>query len=486
MIIDNLILDKCLGSGTFGEVYLTTIKGNDSKKFATKVLEREKIEHSEALKYLKNEISILQSLNHPNIVKYECVKKTKKHFYLVMEFCNGGELSGALEKYQEKYGKPFSEEIVQYLMRQIIDAFKYIHSQKIIHRDIKLENILINFESEKDKEDLNMMKAIVKIIDFGFACRIDKSGLMYSTLGSPINMDPIILKKLNSQSKKTRQLGYDQKADIWSLGTICYQMLIGKSAFDAEDMDELISKIEDGTYTVPTNLSKEVVSFINGMLQYESSARLKSEELAKHPFLTRNLSEFHPIDMEKVSKKVDGNGLKINVKSNKSIWAIFNADDEEKLNKIGGKELDVIREESPKRNNSQEKDNNHYHNNNFNNDFDMNKIPPVRRNTVQIDPNRNYNPYNNMYNNMNNNYNNINSFNNNYNNNYNNNFHNSYSNQNPNNYGPMLPYSYGIPGNPINQNIQAMPMQQGPQQPYNNQSFINETNYSFSGGIFDL
>ena len=337
MIIDNLILEKCIGSGAFGEVYLTMIKGDNSRKLATKKLERSKIEGTEAMKYLKNEILILQKLNHPNIVKYESIKKTKKHFYLVMEFCNGGELSKALEKYQEKYGKPFSQEIVQHLMRQIIDAFKYIHEQKVVHRDIKLDNILINFESEKDKEDLNMLKAKVKIIDFGFACFVNKSGLLFSTLGSPINMDPIILKKLNSNSKKARQLGYDQKADIWSLGTICYEMLIGRSAFDADDMEELVEKIEDGTYTVPTNLFKEVISFINGMLQYESSQRLTCEELSKHPFLTKDVKDFHPIDMKKVSKKVDKSGLKINSKMNKSIWAIFNADDEEKLMDIDGK-----------------------------------------------------------------------------------------------------------------------------------------------------
>jgi len=337
MIIDNLILEKCIGSGAFGEVYLTMIKGDNSRKLATKKLERSKIEGTEAMKYLKNEILILQKLNHPNIVKYESIKKTKKHFYLVMEFCNGGELSKALENYQEKYGKPFSQEIVQHLMRQIIDAFKYIHEQKVVHRDIKLDNILINFESEKDKEDLNMLKAKVKIIDFGFACFVNKSGLLFSTLGSPINMDPIILKKLNSNSKKARQLGYDQKADIWSLGTICYEMLIGRSAFDADDMEELVEKIEDGTYTVPTNLFKEVISFINGMLQYESSQRLTCEELSKHPFLTKDVKDFHPIDMKKVSKKVDKSGLKINSKMNKSIWAIFNADDEEKLMDIDGK-----------------------------------------------------------------------------------------------------------------------------------------------------
>ena len=349
MIIDNYILEKCIGKGAFGEVYLTSVKGDSNKKLATKKLERSEIEGTEALKYLKNEIQILQKLNHPNIVKFDSIKKTKKHYYIVMEFCNGGELSKALEKYQAKYGKSFSQEIVQHLMRQIIEAFKYIHAEKVVHRDIKLENILLNFESEKDKEELNMMKATPKIIDFGFACFVNKSGLLYSTLGSPINMDPIILKKLNSNTKKARQLGYDQKADIWSLGTICYEMLIGKSAFDAEDMDELVEKIEDGTYTVPTNLSKEIISFINGMLQYDSSKRLTSDELSRHPFLTTEVKDFHPIDLQKVSKKVDPKGLKINTILNKSIWAIFNAEDEEKLKNIDGKkydsELPTIKEE---------------------------------------------------------------------------------------------------------------------------------------------
>ena len=151
MIVDNLVLEKCIGSGSFGEVYITSKKGS-TEKFATKKFERSKIEGTEAMKYLKNEIIILQNLKHPNIVKYEDVKKTKKHFYIVMEYCNGGELSKALEKYQEKYNRPFSQEIVQYLMRQIISAFKYIHGLKIIHRDIKLDNILLHFEDEEDKK----------------------------------------------------------------------------------------------------------------------------------------------------------------------------------------------------------------------------------------------------------------------------------------------------------------------------------------------
>ena len=152
-------------------------------------------------------------------------------------------------------------------------------------------------------------------------------------------MDPLILKKINSSSRKSRQLGYNQKADIWSIGTICYEMLIGKSAFDAEDMDDLISKVEDGSYSVPTNMSSEVVSFLNGMLQYDSSARLSAEQLSRHAFLTKNVKDFKPIDLQKVSKKLDNKGLKINVKKNTSIWSIFNADDESKLTNIQGNQF---------------------------------------------------------------------------------------------------------------------------------------------------
>ena len=333
MIVDNLNLEKCLGKGAFGEVYLTTKEGDDKKKYATKKIDREEIEKGEGIKYLKNEIIVLQYLNHPNIVKFEEVKKTKKHYYIVMEFCNGGELSKALEKYQEKNGKPFTEELVQHFMRQIIDAFKYIHERKIIHRDVKLDNILISYDNEKDKEEMNLLKAKAKIIDFGFACKMDKSGLQYTALGSPINMDPLILKKINSSTRKSKQLGYNQKADIWSLGTICYEMLIGRSAFDADDMEELVNKIEEGSYTVPTNLSSEVISFLNGMLQYDGNSRLTADQLSRHDFLVKNVKDFHQLNLKKAEKVMNTKKL------NASIWSIFNVADEKKLTEIKGNQF---------------------------------------------------------------------------------------------------------------------------------------------------
>ena len=447
MQVDNLILEKLLGKGSFGEVHLTRITG-DSKLYATKVYDRERIENTEAFKYLTNEINIMHNLNHPNIVKFIQVKKTKKHYYIVMEYCNGGELEKALEKYQLKYGRPFSEEIVQHLMRQIISAFKYMHSNQIMHRDIKLENILVNFESEKDKNDLNMMKATVKIIDFGFACKIGKNALTYTTIGNPMNMSPLILKKLTSHGK-VRQLGYDMKADIWSLGAICYQMLIGKAAFDADDIDELVEKIEKGIYKVPTNLSKEVVSFLNGMLQYEPQARLTAEQLYNHQFLQENIQNFHTIDLNQVSNRVKKNELEIDTKKNKSIWAIFNEDVENKLNKISPGHLAPINEVPENNYIPQQKT--------------FNQDTMIKNNMTNAQTIKNTNTFeaNQLPSMMNNGY------------NYNPNYNNPY-------YGPILPRGQqgfqNIPGN-IYQNNGPAPSLSG--QP------MSETNYIFAADIYN-
>ena len=341
IMIDDITLFQCLGKGSYGEVYLSKKEGKN-ELFATKKMDRKYADQPHVAKYLKNEIAILKELNHKNIVKLEDVKITQNHYYLVMEFCNGGTLTECLRKYQKKYGKPFSEEIVQYLMKQIISAIRYIHNRHIIHRDLKLDNILVHFNSENDLNNLNMMRAVIKVIDFGFATHLGKSNLVYSTLGSPINMDPTILKKMTENKQggnNGKMVGYDQKADIWSLGTLCYEMLIGHSAFNSNSMKELVEKVESGSYTIPTNLSKEVISFLNAMLQYNAQKRLTADELARHHFLTKNVKDFEPIDVRKVNNKIRKNNLNINIKRNQTIWSIFNEEDENKLINIPGNYL---------------------------------------------------------------------------------------------------------------------------------------------------
>jgi hypothetical protein len=152
-------------------------------------------------------------------------------------------------------------------------------------------------------------------------------------------MDPTILKEMASKGKKIGQIGYDQKSDIWSLGTICYEMLIGQAVFNAETMNELVRKVEAGTYSVPTSVSREMVSFLNGMLQYKGENRLSSDELYRHPFLTKNVRDFTKIDTRRVQKKINRDGLNINVKKNQTIWGIFNEDDERTLLNINTKNI---------------------------------------------------------------------------------------------------------------------------------------------------
>ena len=337
MKLENYLIEKSIGKSAFGEVYLTS-KKDDPKKYATKKILREEIENKGYMNYLRNEIIILQYLNHPNIIKFIEVKKTKKNFFIILEYCNGGNLSQALKKYIEKNGKPFDEKIVQHFMKQIIGAFKYIHEKKIIHRDITLDNILLNYDNEEDEKNFNLMNANINIIDLGFACKIEKDCIEDYLIGSFINTDPLILKEYSS-NKKTKQFVYNEMTDIWSIGAICYEMLIGKPIFYSENIDESVKNIEEGTYTIPITMSHEAVSFLNGMLQYDSKRRLTAVQLSKHDFLNKDSKDFHSINLQKVSKLIDEKGLKLNAKNNNSIWSIFNANSENLLTSILGSQF---------------------------------------------------------------------------------------------------------------------------------------------------
>ena len=279
-------------------------------------------------KYLDNEIKILKQLHHPHIVRFENLLASNSNYYLIMEYCNGGDLTGCLQKYKNLYHESnFSIDIVQYLMRQIVDAMKYIHSLKIIHRDIKLDNILLSFNNEQDKKNLNLLSASIKIIDFGLATKLEGLNLAYSVLGSPINMDPLILKKFDKAGGYKVLEGYNEKADIWSLGTVFYQLLTGEVLFLSHSMKELMKKVEEDNYVIPINknFSKEAVSFLNCMLQYKPEDRLSINELEQHDFIVKNVNEFTQADFKQIFNKLDNKGLRINVKENKTIARIFNA-----------------------------------------------------------------------------------------------------------------------------------------------------------------
>ena len=329
MLLEDYQLTQLVGRGNFGDVFLTT-KKNSNISYATKRMDRELAEHPAYCKYFVNEVSILRNIEHKNIVKLEDLKKTKKHYYIIMEYCNGGSLKSNLEKYMNKYNNPFPEKVVQHIMRQIVSAINYLHGLKIVHRDLKLDNILVKYSCEEDKKSLNLLNAEIKLVDFGFATHISNVSLLKSAIGSPLNMDPRILKKFSSHAKCPQS--YDEKADIWSLGTLCYQMLMGEYAFVGNSVQEISSKIEEGTFKVPINLAKETISFLINMLQYDAEKRSNASELSKHPFLNKSVDDFTYINLKNVSKKVSYGDLYINIKDNKTICSVINKEGEKQFN----------------------------------------------------------------------------------------------------------------------------------------------------------
>jgi len=311
--LDDLTLDTKLGNGAFGEVFKSKISGSDTI-YATKRLEKRKfMKNPKAYRYLENEINILNNISHENIVKlYNSDLQTTKYKYLITEYCNGGDLNGCLEKYKKEMNRPFNEEEVQYIMRQLVSGIKYLHvEKKILHRDLKLENILLQFDNEEDRLQKRILKAKIKIIDFGFARYYDD--LVGSVLGSPMFMDPRILYRL-AKVDHQQDFGYEEKADIYSLGVICYILLTGKPLFDVDNLKDLVDITKKGEFKISADLSKETISFLNYMLRSDPKKRLDIEKLSRHKFITLDSQYFTKIDKTLLSDNLKGSQLYFDLK----------------------------------------------------------------------------------------------------------------------------------------------------------------------------
>ena len=281
--IDDLTLMNYVDRGGFAEIFLSKKKGIN-EILATKRLDQSKLNENPILrKYLENEIVILNTIKHPNIIRLYDVKYKPDYIYLVMEYCNGGSLHNCLQNYKHKYHKPFTEEIVQYLMRQILSGLKCLHEHQVIHRDLKLANILIKYKSDADAKNGNIFCGHVKIIDFNTSTK-PGSTVARTAVGTVPNMAPSVIFNLSGSRDD-----YDEKVDIWSLGTLCFEMLVGKPLFDG---NHIVEKIKECHIDIPKNISNEAQSFLLCMLQKEGEKRLSVNELLKHKFITNNVKDF--------------------------------------------------------------------------------------------------------------------------------------------------------------------------------------------------
>lgn len=205
-----------------------------SLQIAIKVINKTKMD-PEDLESLKNEVKIMQQVDHPNIVKYYETYDTDKYMYLCMELCTGGEL---FEKVTNRK-KPFSEQEAAVVMKDLLKALQHCHSQCIIHRDIKPENIMYG------------KSGYVKFIDFGFAIAQHHKKAEMDVCGSPYYIAPEVL------SGK-----YGQECDIWSLGVTLYQLITGEMPFDGSGQQEVFRKIKKGNFKMPQMLSSNCQDLI--------------------------------------------------------------------------------------------------------------------------------------------------------------------------------------------------------------------------------
>lgn len=197
-LVDNYVLNRKIGAGQFGEV----LKGYDrttNNDIAVKVIKRENLK-GKFVELLENEIKVLKGCNNCNIIRLYDLKKTPNNFYLVLEYCNEGDLAA----YVKRKKQLTEDEAVEFLV-QILHGFRTLVKNKILHRDFKLANILLH-------------DGHIKIADFGFAKLLSEEEFAKTILGSPLNMAPEVIKGRE----------YNSKADIYSIGVCFYEMLFGK------------------------------------------------------------------------------------------------------------------------------------------------------------------------------------------------------------------------------------------------------------------
>ncbi|OXB85002.1 UNVERIFIED_CONTAM: hypothetical protein H355_016124 [Colinus virginianus] len=234
-----------IGHGAFAVVFKGRHKEKPELEVAVKCINKKNLAKSQTL--LGKEIKILKELKHENIVALYDFQELANSVYLVMEYCNGGDLADYLHTM-----RTLSEDTIRLFLQQIAGAMKMLHSKGIIHRDLKPQNILLSYAGGRKSNPNNIR---IKIADFGFA-RYLQNNMMAATLcGSPMYMAPEVIMSQH----------YDAKADLWSIGTIIYQCLTGKAPFQASSPQDLRLFYEKNKMLMP-NIPRETSSHLRQLL----------------------------------------------------------------------------------------------------------------------------------------------------------------------------------------------------------------------------
>ena len=257
---------RLLGKGGFAKCYEFTCSEN-KKTFAAKVVAKSGLVKSRAKQKLISEIKIHKSLHHPQIVAFEHYFEDTENVYILLEMCQNQTLNELLKR-----RKRLTEIEVQCYIVQLIKALKYLHSHRVIHRDLKLGNLFLT-----DKMEL-------KVGDFGLATKLDFEGERKRTVcGTPNYIAPEIL------DGKT---GHSYEVDIWSLGVIIYTLIIGKPPFETRDVKTTYKRIKMNAYTFPENaiISEAAKNLISQILVLDPGKRPTLDQILTHDFFNQGTS----------------------------------------------------------------------------------------------------------------------------------------------------------------------------------------------------
>ncbi|XP_041825820.1 serine/threonine-protein kinase ULK1 isoform X2 [Melanotaenia boesemani] len=262
-----------IGHGAFAVVFKGRHREKHDWEVAVKCINKKNLAKSQTL--LGKEIKILKELKHENIVALLDFQETASSVYLVMEYCNGGDLADYLHS-----KGTLSEDTIRVFLQQIAGAMRVLQTKGIIHRDLKPQNILL---SNPPGRKCHSNNTCIKIADFGFA-RYLQNNMMAATLcGSPMYMAPEVIMSQN----------YDAKADLWSIGTIVFQCLTGKAPFQAsspQDLRLFYEKNKNLSPNIPRETSHHLRHLLLGLLQRNHKDRMDFDDFFCHPFLEASSS----------------------------------------------------------------------------------------------------------------------------------------------------------------------------------------------------
>uniref|UniRef100_A0A0E0GU68 mitogen-activated protein kinase kinase kinase n=1 Tax=Oryza nivara TaxID=4536 RepID=A0A0E0GU68_ORYNI len=256
---------KLIGSGTFGCVYEAANRHTGALCAMKEVnIIPDDAKSAESLKQLEQEIKFLSQFKHENIVQYYGSEYIEDRFYIYLEYVH----PGSINKYVNQHCGAMTESVIRSFTRHILKGLSFLHSQKIMHRDIKGANLLV---------DVN---GVVKLADFGMAKHLSTAAPNLSLKGTPYWMAPEVV-----QATLVKDVGYDLAVDIWSLGCTIIEMFTGKPPWSGLEGPAAMFKVLHKDPSIPDSLSPEGKEFLRCCFRRNPAERPTASKLLEHPFV---------------------------------------------------------------------------------------------------------------------------------------------------------------------------------------------------------